>query len=460
MRRQGSSRSSELAAWVGRLVWLAVGVVVAWQVIQDPWDLHSLDDRLSGHEAVLQAADDEVVTELWICPMHPHILEEDPGTCPICGMDLVPAGDPSEVVPAPNVTGRSMQEDRDAASGTIVEIDPVVVQNMNVRSVEVVRRDLKQRIRTVGYLEFDQERMVTVTTKYRGWIEKVYVNYIGQPVEAGQPLFEIYSPELVQTQQELLSARQYAERLAEVGEQARQRAEALVEAARARLHFWDISPAQIEELESSREIVRTLQVVAPSRGLIMKRLTGLEGMAVEPGMEIFHIADLSTLWLSVEVFENQLVWIGEGTAADIEFSYFPGQTFRGVVQYIEPEFSERTRTLRVKLAVPNPAGRLRPGMFATVEFAPVAVAEALAVPTLAVLRTGERDVVVVDLGSGRFEPRPVTLGHVGEGYVAVLAGLEEGERVVTSAQFLIDSEASLQEAIQKMRTRHGDHGQG
>ena len=233
-----------------------------------------------------------------------------------------------------------------------------------------------------------------------------------------------------------------------------------MEAARTRLGFWDISPEQIAEIEESGEIFRTLKVVAPASGIVMKRVKSLEGMAVEPGMEIFHIADLSSLWLSVEVFEDQVAWIARGTPAEVTFTYFPGESFRGTVQFIEPEFSEETRTLRVKLAVPNPGGRLRPGMFATVIFEPVAARETLAVLSLAVLRTGQRNVVVVDLGGGRFEPREVTLGHEGEGYVAVLEGLAEGDRVVTSAQFLLDSEASLQEAVRKMiaqRSEQADH---
>ena len=331
-----------------------------------------------------------------------------------------------------------------------MRIDPAVVQNMNVQSVPVERHDLAHDVRSVGYLEYDPERMVSVTTKYEGWVEKVYVNHVGEPVTAGQPLFEIYSPELLQTGQELLSALQYAKRFADAPEDARHRAEALVEAARTRLGYWDISARQIAELEKSGEVFRTLEVVAPASGLVMKRLPGLEGMALRPGMETFHIADLSSLWLSVEVFEDQVAWIEVGTPAEVTFNYSPGEIFRGTVRIIEPEFSERTRTLRVKLEVPNPDGRLRAGMFATVVFRPVAARRALTVPSLAVLRTGQRQMVVVELGDGRFAPREVTLGHQGRGRVEVLTGLEEGERVVTSAQFLIDSEASLQEAVQKM----------
>jgi Cu(I)/Ag(I) efflux system membrane fusion protein/cobalt-zinc-cadmium efflux system membrane fusion protein len=431
--------------------------------------------------AEMESAADEMAA-LYTCPMHPHILEEEPGECPICGMDLVAATvgeereilfyrnpmDPAITSPVPLQDEMGMDyvpvyADDSAATmgeGTTIRIDPVVVQNMNVQSAPVERRDLRHHIRTVGYLEYDQERMVTVTTKYSGWVEKVYVNYVGEPVEKGQPLFEIYSPELVQTAQELLSAKRYAGRFDESAEEAQRRASGLVEAARTRLGFWDISPEQIAEIEESGEIFRTLKVVAPAGGIVMKRVKSLEGMAVEPGMEIFHIADLSSLWLSVEVFEDQVAWIAQGTPAEVTFTYFPGETFRGTVQFIEPEFSEETRTLRVKLAMPNPGGRLRPGMFATVVFEPVAARETLAVPSMAVLRTGQRNVVVVDLGEGRFEPREVTLGHEGEGYVAVLDGLAEGDRVVTSAQFLLDSEASLQEAVRKMiaqRSEQADH---
>lgn len=339
-------------------------------------------------------------------------------------------------------------------SGTTVFIDPVVVQNMNVQSALIERRDLTHQIRTVGYLDYDQERMVTVTTKYDGWVEKVYVNYVGEPVRKGQPLFEVYAPELVQTEQELLSAIEYAKKFANdpggSAADARRRAEALVDAARTRLSYWDIAPEQIAELEETGEIFRTLKVVAPSSGLVMKRMPGLEGMAVKPGMETFHIANLSSLWLSVEIFEGQVAWVRERTPANVTFTYFPGETFHGEVRFVEPEFSEKTRTLSVKLEVPNPGGRLRAGMFATVTFKPVAARDAVAVPSLAVLRSGQRNVVVLDLGEGRFSPRAVTLGHPSGDYVEVLEGLEQGDRVVTSAQFLIDSEANLQEAIQKM----------
>ncbi len=511
------------------LGWVLTGGVLAILLVSDPFDLHPVDGwfaRLTGQTAAetesAAAAQDQA--SLWTCPMHPHILEENPGECPVCGMTLVPvkggaatAGespasereilfyrnpmdptitspvpakdemgmdyvpvyadeakapgggereilfyrnpmDPTITSPVPAKDEMGMdyvpvysdEVDEAMAAGTTVSIDPAVVQNMNVQTALATRGQLTHEIRTVGYLEYDQERMVTVTTKYSGLVEKVYVNYVGEPVQKGQPLFEIYSPELVQTEQELLSAIEYAKRLKGSSEDVRRRSETLVDAARTRLSYWDISPEQVQRLEETGEIFRTLKVVSPSAGLVMKRMAGLEGMAVKPGMEAYHIANLSSLWLSVEVFEDQVAWIREGTPAEVTFTYFPGETFRGTVRFIEPEFSDKTRTLRVKLEIPNPGGRLRAGMFATVSFQPVATPDAITVPSHAVLMTGQRNLVVVDLGGGRFAPRPVTLGHRGAERVEILEGLEEGERVVTSAQFLIDSEASLQEAIQKM----------
>jgi membrane fusion protein, copper/silver efflux system len=508
--------------------WALAGFLLAVLILVDPLGLHPLNERWLGTAAGDAAAAHEH-TGLWTCGMHPQVIQDQPGQCPICHMDLVPlrmgdgtpatadrqtpviwtcpkhpmieetepgecpidgrplvpkrrgaepgtaAGerkvlfyrnpmDPSVTSPVPAKDRMGMdyvavyadQAGQAAGQGPVVRIDPAVVQNMNVRTEPVMRRDLERHIRTVGSLEYDQQRMVTVTTKYAGWIEKVYVNYIGEPVRKGEPLFEIYSPQLVQTEQELLSAVQFAQRMANAPEGSRKRAEDLVEATRTRLGYWDISADQTAELERTGEVFRTLTVSAPASGVIMKRMDGLEGMAVQPGMQTFHIANLSSLWLSVDVFEDQLAWIHEGTPAKVTFTYFPGEIFRGTVRYLEPELSEATRTLKVKLEVPNPGGRLRAGMFATVIFAPLAVKDAVTVPSLAVLRTGERNLVVVALGGGRFAPREVTLGLEREGWAEVLEGLEEGEEVVTSAQFLLDSESSLQEAIQKMIAQAGD----
>jgi RND family efflux transporter MFP subunit len=411
---------------------------------------------------------------LWTCPMHPEVLEEEPG-CHICGMDLVEVKedvgngereilfyrnpmDPTITSPVPRKDNMGMDyvpvyadEAQSAATdGAVVTINPAVQQNMNVITETVTRRDISHRIRTVGYLDYDQEKMVSVTTKFPGFIEKTYVNYIGQPVRKGEPLFEIYAPELVQTEQELLSALRYTTSLGAAPEETRQRAEALLEAARLRLSYWDISDEQVRRLEETGEVFRTLRVTAPAGGVVMKRMPGLEGMAVRPGMELLHIADLSDLWLTVEIFEDQLPWLDVGSTATITMTYFPGETFHGRVRYIEPEVAQKTRTIQLTLEVPNRGSRLRVGMYATVIFKPVAAKDAIAVPSQAVLRTGERNVVIVALGDGRFAPREVRLGPQGDGFVQVLEGLSDGDEIVTSAQFLIDSESNLREAIQKM----------
>jgi len=464
------------------MVWVLVGALVMLFLVVDPFGVSPVDGWLGIERTADIGHGDGHGDGLWTCGMHPEVIQEEPGTCPICRMDLVPVREPAghgdglwtcpmhpdileeepgscpvcgmDLVEVDGSSGIGIGQD-----GTVVTIDSAVVQNMNVVTQMVERRDIAHEIRTVGYLGYDQERMVSVTTKYPGFIEKTYVNHIGQPVSKGQPLFEIYAPELVQTEQELLSAARYVQSLAGAPPEARARAEALLDAARQRLDYWDISAEQIDRLEGTGEIFRTLQVVAPASGVVMKRMPGLEGMAASPGRELLHIADLANLWLTVEVFDNQLPWLDVGSTATVTLSYVPGVSYRGRVRFIEPEVSEKTRTIRLTLDVPNRDRRLRVGMYATVVFEPVAAADVITIPAEAVIRTGERDVVVVALGGGRFAPREVILGPRGAGFIQVLEGLDDGDEVVTSAQFLIDSESNLREAINKLMSAH-DHGGG
>jgi len=469
--------------------WLALGIALSWGILANPLGLPGLDPlrhRLLGDRPTpSQGPTAGDSTQLWTCGMHPEVIQDEPGTCPICHMDLVPLRDeeapspdsdgPREVlfyrnpmdptvtspVPAKDEMGMdyvpvySDEVGGQAGGQATVTIDPAVAQNMNVLTASATRGELTREIRTVGYLEYDQQRMVSVTTKYPGWIEKVFVNYVGEPVEKGQPLFEIYSPELVQTEQDLLSAIQFARRMAGATEDAHQRAVDLVEASRQRLVYWDVTQEQIRRLEDTGKVFRTLTVVAPAGGVVMMRMPGLEGMAVKPGMELFHIANMSSLWLSVEAFENQIRWLQVGSEAEVSLSYFPGETFTGRVRFIEPQINEVTRTVPLKLEVPNRGGRLRAGMYATVRFEPVVAKDAVLVPSPAVLRTGQRNLVVVAEGGGRFTPRDVRLGVEGDGQVEILSGLQSGEEVVTSAQFLIDSESNLREAVQKLLAARG-----
>jgi RND family efflux transporter MFP subunit len=449
---RGPERVPRAARWL--LFWAGVALVTlvlaAWRLHIHPVDrwIHALVGDIVARPAVTPGAGapgspkkGERRILFYRNPMNPDITSPVPAKDEM-GMDYVPVY-ADEAQPS-------------AGEGVTVSVAPAVVQNMNVVIAPVERRDLSRQIRTVGYLDYDQEKMVSVTTKYAGYIEKALVNYLGQPVRRGEPLFEIYSPELVQTQQELLSALEYVKRMAKASPEARARADALVEAARTRLRYWDITREQVARLENTGKVFRTLALVSPASGIVMKRMEGLEGMAVRPGMELLHIANISSLWLNAQVYEDQFPWLKVGSPATIAVTYFPGETFRGRVRYIEPQVSEKTRTLGLTLDVPNPDGRLRAGMYATVEFSPVVAKNALTIPSQAVIRTGERDVVVVALGEGRFEARDVQLGAHGGGLVQVKEGLKEGENVVTSAQFFFDSESNLQAAIQKMVASSGN----
>jgi len=485
----GVSGSTRLGALLG----LIAGVAFTAVLLIDPLNLHGLDERLRGSRTgpADHTMDGSAEAQLWTCGMHPNVIQDEPGTCPICQMELVPlrheptpAGTETlatvwscpqhSVISEPEagecpICGRNLvisagadaHAEHDgspaAASGPEVTLDQSVVQKMNVRSATVVRRDLKRRISTVGNLDYDEERMVSVTTRYSGFIEKVFVNHVGEPVRRGDPLFEVYSPELVQTQRELISAVSYAKRFDQPSTDVRARAEGLVEAARTRLEYWEIPAQRVAEIEASGEIHRTLTVFAPSDGVVMQRMHGLDGMAIRPGMELLHIVDLRSLWLRAEVYENQLPWLDIGSSAEVTFAYMPGEAFSGRVRYIEPEVSPETRTVTLTLEVPNPSGRLRVGMFATVDFAPVETADALTIPSQAVIRSGTRNIAVVDLGQGRFAPREVVLGAEADGYVEVVEGLSDGDRIVVSAQFLIDSESNLRAAIGSLLASRGEH---
>lgn len=371
----------------------------------------------------------------WYAPMDPTYIMDKPGKSPM-GMDLVP---------------KYADEAGEAAEGAIT-IDPATVQNIGVLTETVKRGDLRVEIRTVGNLDYNDDKIFWVNTKYDGWIERVHVDYVGQPVKKGEPLFEIYSPDLVSTQEEYLSALKYRDKMAKSGfDDAYRRAEALLESSRKRLEYWDITEEQIRRLEERGRIAKTLTAVSPVTGLVVKKMDeALEGMYAREGMNLYKIADLSSLWVHVDLYEYQLPWIKAGQEARVEISYYPGEVFTGKVLFFYPYVDEKTRTIRVCLEIPNRDGRLRPKMFATVKFSPVAARDSVLVPDIAVLHTGKRNVVILDRGKGRFEPREVTLGLQGQGMYEVREGLEGGEKIVTSSQFLIDSESNLREAINKM----------
>jgi Cu(I)/Ag(I) efflux system membrane fusion protein len=340
----------------------------------------------------------------------------------------------------------------DAGGGTaegVVRVDPATIQSAAVRTEVVARRDLTKTIRTVGRVDYDETRLYSITTKVSGYIDTLYVNFTGEKVRQDQPLLEIYSPQVVSAQQEYLLARKTAQALSGRGRDEELRAaEDLVSSARMRLELWDIPAHEIRELEARGAPRRTVMLHSPVDGIVVEKAV-LEGAAIGPGMNLFKIADLSRVWVYGDVFEYELPWIRVGAAAEAELAYLPGTVFHGRVVYIDPYLSPETRTARVRIELANPQGQivLRPEMFATVRLKAPPMTNVLAVPDQAVIRSGERDLVVVALGEGRFTSREVRVGLQAGDFVEILSGLNGGDRIVTSSQFLIDSESNLRAAV-------------
>ena len=425
------------------LFFFVIGVVATVFILANPFDWHWVHGIQQQTLSTLRSSPGGTETgekrkiEYWQAPMDPTFISDSPGKSPM-GMDLIPVyEDQAEEVPA-----------------GMVRIDPVFVQNMGVQSVEIRRTDISFTIRTFGSLNYNESQIYWVNTKFEGWIEKAYVNYVGEEVKKGDALFEIYSPELVTTQKEYLQAINYAERLAASDyPDIAERAGSLVESSRERLRYWDISDQQIRTLEKSGEIRRTLKVVSPVDGLVVEKMDqALEGMYLKPGMNVYKIADLSTIWVEAEVFEHQVPWLKVGQRALIEIPYQPGRRYRGTLRYIYPFFNSKTRTLKVSIELANPGQRLRADMYANVTINVPSVRGVVAVPEEAVIHSGRRNVVVLDRGNGMFQVSEVILGVNGDGRWEVKEGVEAGDRVVISSQFLIDSESTLKEAIRKINS--------
>lgn len=364
---------------------------------------------------------------LYTCGMHPQVIQDHPGNCPICEMKLTPV----------------RKQEGGAADASAIVIDPVTMQNMGLRTGLVTKGPLRRTLRTVGVVDFDETALADVTTKFKGWAEKLYVDTTGAQVHRGEPLFEIYSPDLYSAQTEYLLALGSSQK-ADAG------LEAMKTSARLKLKFWDISDQQITELEQTRLPKKTLRVNAPINGFVMEKMV-VEGQMVDSGMRLYRIADLGLVWVQSQIYEQDLPLIRLGQEATVSLPYLPDQKFRGRVTYIYPTVDEKTRTVKVRMEFHNPGFFLKPGMFASVEIVAEVAASTLLVPDMAVLRSGERNTVFVALAGGKFEPRVIALGPRAEGGLyQVLSGLQEGERIVTSGQFMLDSESQLREAIQKM----------
>lgn len=407
---------------------------------------------------------------LYTCGMHPQVIQDHPGNCPICGMKLTPVrkqpgvksptpvasqGErkiksykstmmPGEVSQTPGKDSMGMEmvpvyEDATGMESSTISIDPITVQNMGIRTGVVTRGPLRRVIRTVGAVDYNETAQADVTTKFKGWIEKLEADAVGKQVRKGEPLFEIYSPELWSAQSEYLLA---LKQPVNAG---------LKSSALRKLKYFDVSEDQIAQIAKLDKPRKTLTVEAPMDGIIVEKMA-VEGQMVEAGQKLYRLADLSLVWVQSQIYEQDLPYLKLGQEAMVSLSYMPESKFRGRVTYIYPFVDEKTRTARIRMEFHNPGLFLKPGMFVTVELQAELSPSTLLVPDSAVLRSGEKNTVFVALEGGRFEPRVVVLGPRAENNMyQVLSGLQEGDRVVMSGQFMLDSESQLREAIQKMQ---------
>jgi Cu(I)/Ag(I) efflux system membrane fusion protein len=415
--------------------------------------------------------------QLYTCGMHPQIIQEGPGNCPICGMKLTPVkgtSASSEAKPTgerkikywkssmdPTYVSDKQGKDQmgmdlipvyeDQVQEGAISIDPVTVQNMGIRTAMVEEKELTRTIRTVGNVDYNEELLYTVNTKISGWIEKLYVENTGDPVKKGQPLLEIYSPELVSTQQEYLTALKNFQQLKDSPyPETRKGAEELLKSTKQRLLYWDISEGQIDQLEKSGEVKKIMILYSPANGVVTEKNV-IEGTAVSMGSELYKIADLSTVWVLAKIYEYELPYIKIGQMAQIELSYFPGEVLSGKISYIYPYLNQGTRDVKVRIELPNQELKLKPEMYSNVTIASTLPGKSLVIPEEAVIHSGKREIVFVDAGGGKYSPREVVTGASGEGSVVeVKSGLMPDEMVVVSAQFMLDSESKTQEAIKKM----------
>jgi len=372
----------------------------------------------------------------WYDPMHPQYRSDKPGTAPDCGMDLVPK----------YADEAAAQHDRPAGT---VEISPLKQQLIGVRTAAVTRRVLEQDIRTVGIIRPDESRIRKVHTRFPGWVEQLFVSYTGQAVRAGDPILSIYSPDLVSTQTEYLLARRGDQQLHESPfPEAASGAKALLDAARRRLLLWDITPQQIRELEESGQPQTALTLHSPVSGFVTVKDV-YQGLYVTPDTELYTVADLSRVWVLLDIYEYEMPFVHLGMPVTLRLRSQPGESITGTLTYIYPYMDNHTRTNKVRVELDNPGLRLKPDMYATGEIHAV-LGEHLVVPKDAVLDSGTRQIVFVALGDGFFAPHEVRLGERGDDYAEVLEGLQEGEQVVVGANFMVDSESQLKAALGAM----------
>jgi Cu(I)/Ag(I) efflux system membrane fusion protein len=356
---------------------------------------------------------------------------------------------------APGSQAGGMEGHNHAAMGGAGEgdqLNPVRLTDRAARTIGVTfapveRTALVREVRTVGTVEYDETRLANLNPKIEGWVERLHVDFTGAPVRRGQAMLEVYSPKLVAAQEELILARRLADEA--TGDRARRNAQGLLEAARRRLAYWDIPDEQIARIEESGRPTKTLTLRSPATGIVVEKNV-VEGGRIMPGMDVYEIADLSTVWVEGEVFEKDLSLAGQGQAAEVTFQAYPGEVFEGTITYVYPTVSLDSRTGKVRVELSNPDLKLRPGMYANIRLSVPGHDQGLTIPRSAVLFTGERAVTFVRHGDGTLMPHEVTTGLVAGARIEILGGLSEGQEVVTSASFLIDAESNLGASMDDM----------
>ena len=398
----------------------------------------------------------------YVCPMHGQIIKNEPGSCPICGMDLVQqepepvSEDTSEerkilywVAPMDanykrDKPGKSplgmdlvpVYAQSDTAAGS-VKIDPAVQQNIGVRLTKVTRGDFRREIKTVGYVKYDEDTIAHIHLRTEGWIEKLAVKAVGDRVKKGQLLMELYSPELIRAQQDFIRV-------------LSQDSKALAGAAERNLIALGMSRRQLEQLKKHRQVSQTVKIYSPQNGFI-ERMGIREGMFANPAVELMSLVDLTSVWIQTSVYERQARWINEGQDMRASLNAYPRQQWQGKVDYVYPELDPVTRTLQIRLRVPNPQRLLKKEMYAEVTINAGLIENVLMIPKMSVIRDGENERVIVALGNGNFQQRMIKSGDEMGDQLIVLEGLSEAEEVVISSQFLIDSEASLKASFLRMQ---------
>jgi Cu(I)/Ag(I) efflux system membrane fusion protein len=425
------------------------------------------------------AAGHAAAVAVYQCPMHPSVVQDHPGDCPICGMKLVKVEkaqpsptaatssapkvlfyrspmDPKQTSPTPRKDEMGMDYlpvyESDVASDKVsvpglaaVEIDPARQQLIGLKTSAVEVGSVGGAFRTVGRVAVDETRVRHVNVKVPAFVERIYVDYVGKKVNRGDPLFSIYSPELLSTQEEYLLALKTRDDLAKLGGNSKSNDDDLVAAARRKLELWDIPASEMDRIERTRTPTKTLTLHSPASGVVTRKDV-VEGMKLDAGAMPYEIVDLSVVWVLADVYESELRLVKEGMAASLTLAAFPNREFKGKVVFLDPLLDPQTRTVKVRITVPNPTGELRPEMFGEVVLLS-SPHEANTIPLDAVIDSGTEKIAFVAVGEGKFEPRALKLGQNDGTRVEVMSGLSLGERVVTRANFLIDSESRLRASL-------------